>query len=448
MKKTINTLAVLTLSAGLMGLSGTPVKADPLSFSDVPPQFWGYAPIQWAVDRKVVDGYPDGTFHPNQAVTQNDFLAMLIRAYQPDDFRPNPQEKDWALPYLQYGTQLGWGLAWTPSQGNPPITRGTVARIITNASGKNYTLDDSVQYLLDTGLSDGKTAKTPEGYQKNDTLTRTEALTFVQRMREKVPDLQPKPNEEQKYSAALVEAPAIHAVPINEYINLIQNTEIYSLPSKEAPSLAVIAPQSVHAFEKADNWYHIHSPWLGDSWIYADSQAARPDTDGYGAPAFVPLTEIKGQWAFEHQYEQVSFNIVYSIGDHISPNLTYPRVDGAPAGEPVPFSLSLINRDPNTVATVTGHDFEIQIFRHQELVWRGKVPEATRIPLNTLAAMGIDFSWDQKDANGTPVPPGTYSVYLQTPASIQYQVEGKEGSLIQPIDHVADKTLGGTFTIR
>lgn len=249
----------------------------------------------------------------------------------------------------------------------------------------------------------------------------------------------------------ITEEPKINVNQIDKYINLTDNTEVYKTASKSSKLLATITPQSVHAFENMNNWYHIRSSWLGDSWIYVDDKNTAPTSSNeYHAPTFVPLKNIDGKWSFEHQYEHVSFNIVYSLGNNVAPNLTYPRYpgEGVKIGEPVALNLSLINRASDSVETVIHHDFEIQIFSHDGLVWRGKVPEPTNIPLNTLATMGIDFHWNQKDSDGNPVPAGQYSVYLLTPANIEYSIEGKEGTFTEHIDKVADKTLGGYFTIQ
>ena len=151
-----------------------------------------------------------GHFKPNQNVNQNEFLAMLIRAYHPNDFSvATYTNKEWALPYVDYGTKMRWNVEKTASTidldssyyrpvAAPPITRGFVARIIANATGKNYSEDDSIQYLLDTGLSDGKLAKCVEGFQKDDTLTRTEALAFIQRLKSVVKQLKIQPEHGRK----------------------------------------------------------------------------------------------------------------------------------------------------------------------------------------------------------------------------------------------------------
>jgi hypothetical protein len=301
--------------------------------------------------------------------------------------------------------------------------------------------------LLDTGLSDGKTSKTVEGFKKDDTLTRTEALTFVQRLKKSLKELQDSPRDMTKYYVKITDTPNINTEKIDDYINLTANTDVYQIPSKNSSAIAAIAPQSVQAFEKTDNWYHIHSAWLGDSWIYVNNTANR-DSNTYHAPTFVPLNFVDGKWAFEQQYGDMNFNIMYTVGQNISPTLGYPRDNNAKLGEPVSLHLSLMNKAPDTVETVTSHNLEVQIFSNLGLVWRGKLPTTPNIPLKTYGTMGIDFQWNQKDSDGKQVPAGQYKIYLQTPANLDYTVEGKEGTFTEHIGNEADKTLGGTFKIQ
>src|SRR5690606_315388 len=58
-------------------------------------------------------------------------------------------------------------------------TRGQVARVIAATQGQHLSTNAAIQYLLDHGLSKGKTSATIEGYAAGDTLTRAEALTFI-----------------------------------------------------------------------------------------------------------------------------------------------------------------------------------------------------------------------------------------------------------------------------
>lgn len=276
--KTKKILSALILSASIFSFAQiSPSYASNISFTDVPPNFWGYQNIQWAINNQVIDGYPDGTFKPNQNVNQNEFLAMLIRAYQPKDFSVAAYtNKDWALPYVDYSKKMGWNIAMTASTVDldssyyrpvaaPPITRGFVARIIANATGKNYSEDDSIQYLLDTGLSDGKTGKSVVGFSKDDTLTRTEALTFIQRLKSVDSNLKSSPTAIENYKST--------TQSINEVVNLTSNTQMYQSPSTTSKVLGTLAPQYVNAISQSGHWYQIQSDWLGKAWIYVDDLA-------------------------------------------------------------------------------------------------------------------------------------------------------------------------------
>ncbi|WP_426449283.1 hypothetical protein ACP26L_30735 [Paenibacillus sp. S-38] len=197
-------------------------------------------------------------------------------------------------------------------------------------------------------------------------------------------------------------------------------------------------------------WRFAHDEFGWDyQWSDSEGLTIQSHQSDYQAPSSVPLNIIDGKWAFEHQYENVSFNILYSTGNNVAPNLFYPR-EGVNLGEPVPLRLSLINRTPTPEAEVTviNHDFEIQIFKDQALIWRGKPPAPANIPLKNLGTMGIPFQWDQRDSDGKQVPAGQYSIYLQTPTTIEYTVDGKEGTFKEHIEKMSDKTLGGVFTIK
>lgn len=56
----------------------TPSNNKP--FSDVQAGKWNHPVISWAKDNKIVKGYSDGSFGPNQSVTRGEFSTMLFRA--------------------------------------------------------------------------------------------------------------------------------------------------------------------------------------------------------------------------------------------------------------------------------------------------------------------------------------------------------------------------------
>ncbi|WP_231571170.1 S-layer homology domain-containing protein [Gordoniibacillus kamchatkensis] len=55
-------------------------KEDPLRFSDVANAYWAYSAIARAAHAGVIDGYPDGTFRPDAAITRMDMAYMIARS--------------------------------------------------------------------------------------------------------------------------------------------------------------------------------------------------------------------------------------------------------------------------------------------------------------------------------------------------------------------------------
>lgn len=200
-------LLTALLTASLLAAPAAAHAAEAAAFTDVAADYWGADAIRWAAAQHIVDGYEDGTFKPDQPVGQKEFLAMLVRAYHPADFIEDKTSADWAQSYIDYAYRLNWGksLITQPpgpaaaSSGDVRYTRTYVARIITNASGRNYNTEDSIRYMLDSGLSAGKTAKTVEGYGANDQLTRAEAVTFIRSLKQKLDALYEAPSREEPY---------------------------------------------------------------------------------------------------------------------------------------------------------------------------------------------------------------------------------------------------------
>jgi hypothetical protein len=202
-KKAFLVVTMGVLMSGSFNFTRISSAAENIPFSDVSSDYWGAATIQWAYDNKIVSGYPDGSFKPEQKVSQSEFLAMLIRSYQPSDLLKDPNA-DWNFSYDRYAIMNGWlKNGW--SIGDPPLdtsveSRGKVAKLLTNASGRNYNMNDSIQFLLDSGLSQGQTEKSIKGYNKDATLTRAEAVTFIKNVKSRLDMLYQSPVAEDAYS--------------------------------------------------------------------------------------------------------------------------------------------------------------------------------------------------------------------------------------------------------
>lgn len=148
-------------------------------FTDVKERFWAFADIEKAEEEGLVNGYPDGSFRPNQEVTTAEFVAMLGRSYKVTD----DLEK---APYPTGVTEFMKAKNYPYSEKmNTAITRKEVAEIISGSRGMNLAGDDAIKYLLVNGLAQGKIANEVSvgSYLGEDTLTRAEAVTFVANLR-------------------------------------------------------------------------------------------------------------------------------------------------------------------------------------------------------------------------------------------------------------------------
>ncbi|UJF36417.1 S-layer homology domain-containing protein [Paenibacillus hexagrammi] len=180
MKNLMKRIWIVGMSAAIYALNMHPVLAEDISFRDIPTDFWGFSSIRWAVESKIVEGYSDDTFRPDQPVTGTEFIAMLIRCYQADSVKQEAAgSSDWSDAYVTYWSRLGWGVA-----DQHPLSRGQAAIFAVNAAGKNYVMNDAIQYVLDHHIAEGKTSHSIDGFLQEDLLTRAEAVTFIQKLKE------------------------------------------------------------------------------------------------------------------------------------------------------------------------------------------------------------------------------------------------------------------------
>jgi len=136
---------------------------------------WAEADIQWAYERGIVNGIGNGKFDPTGITTEEQFLKMLLIAMR--GLTEEPVSTPWSRKYYEFA--LAYGYPVWPEQRSQPITRRAVAELIAATQGERLTGNDAIQYLLDKGLSSGKTSATIEGYFGDDYLTRAEAVRFI-----------------------------------------------------------------------------------------------------------------------------------------------------------------------------------------------------------------------------------------------------------------------------
>lgn len=154
--------------------------AERIPFTDVPEDHWAIKSIDWGIERGAISGYVDGSFKPNQYVTEAEFLRMLLSAYKRQ--ATGTKSDHWAGKYYDYARMKHWTLAGLSdaSAMDKPISRGNTAIILNNALGIDpSSVRAAIEKLYELDLSKGKTEKTVVGFQANMFLTRAEAIVFI-----------------------------------------------------------------------------------------------------------------------------------------------------------------------------------------------------------------------------------------------------------------------------
>ncbi|HEY9662943.1 MAG TPA: family 10 glycosylhydrolase, partial [Allocoleopsis sp.] len=80
-----------------------PLVRPAVSFPDVPSSFWAYSMIQWSYERGLFSGYPDGTFRPNELITNLQALIVVVSALR---LSPPPTPDTLLRLYFTDATQI------------------------------------------------------------------------------------------------------------------------------------------------------------------------------------------------------------------------------------------------------------------------------------------------------------------------------------------------------
>jgi uncharacterized protein YkwD len=193
---------------------------------------WGADSIDWAVQSHIVDGYADGTFLPDNAVSEPEFLAMLLRAYPDIKIPAAASGAAWSKPYYDIADSQNWPVQHNANRNS--YNRGYVALVVAATQKGTVNLTDAINYLLNQGLSQGKTAPTLDGYRAVDKLSRAEAVQFIRNLKDK--QFQIKLNKDQTQTpASSVPAPTSPALPVTPIAPVVSASAI-----SEASTAAVV----------------------------------------------------------------------------------------------------------------------------------------------------------------------------------------------------------------
>lgn len=116
--------------------------------------------VKEAVEKGLISGYPDGSFHPSQPLTRREMAVLLAKASQLEiDKTSNAglKHSDWATPYIEAIRREGWmtGDATGNFHANDPIRREELASILVRVTGTQGAKGGQQQTLADESMVSG-----------------------------------------------------------------------------------------------------------------------------------------------------------------------------------------------------------------------------------------------------------------------------------------------------
>lgn len=175
-------LALLIIASLLVGAGGASAA---VIFKDTD-NHWAKTTIEWGVEKGIVKGYANGTFMPNQNVTEAEFIRMLVVGVTGKDLEDTYLTDRWSDKYynlLHFKNYPLMGYADLNLR-NSYITRTQVAEIIASADGVNYTGDQAIQYVMGKKYALGriKGEQSIKSYMGHITITRAEVLQVIKNL--------------------------------------------------------------------------------------------------------------------------------------------------------------------------------------------------------------------------------------------------------------------------
>ena len=192
-----NFIAILCL---LMLISSVLIPASKAEaariFKDVSTNHFAYDAIKWAYDFDIVNGYADGTFRPNQPVTEQQFAQLLVKYF---DLEPVTDEllkfsKKEMVSDVNYNTLAAYQVPLNGYFDNQlrdrAVKRGTVAQALAYVLNGDVSLDKSIRFLLDYHISSGQNPKYENTniqrfFGTSNNLTRAQLVTFFYKLQAK-----------------------------------------------------------------------------------------------------------------------------------------------------------------------------------------------------------------------------------------------------------------------
>ncbi|WP_202707528.1 S-layer homology domain-containing protein [Sporosalibacterium faouarense] len=162
-------------------------------------QHWAKSYIRELINKGIIDGYPDGTFKPNQSIQRDSYIKLVVTAL---GYSPGNAEGYWATNYINKAMDLGLIESDEFDKYNVPINREEMAKIITNATYLNEEKNENIniteikklikdynsisdyykESVIDSYVLGLITGKDGGFFDPQGTATRAEASTVITRL--------------------------------------------------------------------------------------------------------------------------------------------------------------------------------------------------------------------------------------------------------------------------
>lgn len=165
-------------------------------FSDLPRNHWAYPSVEHALSKNIIVGMGDGTFHPDDVVTEEQFVKIALLTLR--DGKPiNSMSHHWSDNYYQNMKKMGMStLAGYDSLNKRAreIDRGIAIQMVVEMVTKEaMTEHNAIDYAFQAGLTEGKYAgarTNTEKFAPRDSLTRAQSVVFMKRVRDSLSEKQ------------------------------------------------------------------------------------------------------------------------------------------------------------------------------------------------------------------------------------------------------------------
>ena len=216
-------LSIFPLFIALMLLLAVPFASANKTFTDVDNDFWAINEINKLSSKKIINGYEDNSFRPNNDVTRADAAIMIARALKLDteniqaitykDVDSNHYAYKAIAAVFEAGIMQGSNNNFQPEKG---LTRAEMAVVLTNAFdltatsentfkdvAKDHFAFDAIHYLLAHEITTGYPDKT---FKPEKTTSRAEFATLlVKALATDNHVSKPKPEQNAEMAALLAE---------------------------------------------------------------------------------------------------------------------------------------------------------------------------------------------------------------------------------------------------